>query len=85
MCLFVYSSLFVTLKAYYPKFSRIMSLRVLIIACSIMQVCLFSVVLMSCLCILQYADTLVLDFQFVHDGYIPYWFSVNDIDANSQE
>ena len=34
---------------------------------------------------LQYADPLVLRFQFIHDGYLPHWFGVNDLDANSKK
>jgi len=31
------------------------------------------------------ADSLVLNFQFFHDGYLSHWTSVNDIDADSQK
>ena len=34
---------------------------------------------------LQYADSLVLCFQFIHDGYLSHWFGVNDLDANSKK
>lgn len=56
-----------------------------IFCCSIIQVLVlpFLALLLSCMCILQYADPLVLDFQFIYDGYIPYWFGVNDTDAHS--
>lgn len=34
-------------------------------------------------CLSYHADSLVLYFQFIYDGYLPYWTGFNDFDAYS--
>ena len=31
----------------------------------------------------NFADSLVLHFQFIHDGHFPHWFGLYDIDEDS--